>query len=215
MKFTIATVALFLTTAVLAIPPFDPAGTKNVGNGAAGQFIGGQCLSNADCGSGCCANPTGICSGPGASTQNGKTGCGFGGGAPVAADTTTTNKAAPAANNANAAAAPANGGPPFDPNGAKNLSKEDEDAVGSDDLEVRREDQDKINKFSRLHQRETLLEEELKSRAVRQSHSTLVGPPLIALQKEKEDLEEVSNELELADEDEKVPYERIRGGVCV
>ena len=37
-------------------------------------------LSNADCGSGCCANPTGICSGPGASTQNGKTGCGFGSG---------------------------------------------------------------------------------------------------------------------------------------
>ncbi|KAI4156042.1 MAG: hypothetical protein L6R39_001158 [Caloplaca ligustica] len=69
------------------------------------------------------------------------------------------------------------------------LSKEDEEAVGNDDLEVRREDQDKINKFSRLHQRETLLEEELKSRA-----------------KEKEDLEEVSNELELADEDEKIPY---------
>ncbi|KAL9598086.1 MAG: hypothetical protein Q9219_004717 [cf. Caloplaca sp. 3 TL-2023] len=66
---------------------------------------------------------------------------------------------------------------------------EDEEVVGNNDLEVRREDQDKINKFSRLHQRETLLEEELKSRA-----------------KEKEDLEEVSNELELADEDEKIPY---------
>ncbi|KAL8760802.1 MAG: hypothetical protein Q9184_003025 [Pyrenodesmia sp. 2 TL-2023] len=69
------------------------------------------------------------------------------------------------------------------------LSKEDEAAVGNDELEVRREDQDKINKFSRLHQRETLLEEDLKSRA-----------------KEKEDLEEISNELELADEDEKIPY---------
>ncbi|KAI4176658.1 MAG: hypothetical protein LQ343_000949 [Gyalolechia ehrenbergii] len=46
------------------------------------------------------------------------------------------------------------------------LSKEDEATVGKDDLEVRREDQDKINKFSRLHQRETLLEDELKSRAV-------------------------------------------------
>ncbi|KAL8937010.1 MAG: hypothetical protein Q9216_004639 [Gyalolechia sp. 2 TL-2023] len=69
------------------------------------------------------------------------------------------------------------------------LSKEDEATVGKDDLEVRREDQDKINKFSRLHQRETLLEDELKSRA-----------------KEKEDLEEISNELELADEDEKIPY---------
>ncbi|KAL8902648.1 MAG: hypothetical protein Q9207_004504 [Kuettlingeria erythrocarpa] len=69
------------------------------------------------------------------------------------------------------------------------LSKEDEAAVGNDELEVRREDQDKINKFSRLHQRETLLEEELKSRA-----------------KEKEDLEEISNELELTDEDDKIPY---------
>ncbi|KAL8975143.1 MAG: hypothetical protein Q9197_000629 [Variospora fuerteventurae] len=73
------------------------------------------------------------------------------------------------------------------------LSKEDEAAVGNDELEVRREDQDKINKFSRLHQRETLLEEDLKSRA-----------------KEKEDLEEISSELELADEDEKIPYEKLR-----
>ncbi|KAL8676183.1 MAG: hypothetical protein Q9224_007315, partial [Gallowayella concinna] len=69
------------------------------------------------------------------------------------------------------------------------LSKEEEATVGKDDLEVRREDQDKINKFSRLHQREMLLEEELKGKA-----------------KDKEDLEEISNELELADEDEKVPY---------
>ncbi|CAO1599299.1 hypothetical protein XANCAGTX0491_003031 [Xanthoria calcicola] len=69
------------------------------------------------------------------------------------------------------------------------LSREEEAAVGRDDLEVRREDQDKINKFSRLHQREMLLEDDLKSRA-----------------KEKEDLEEISSELELADEDEKVPY---------
>jgi len=38
--------------------------------------------------------------------------------------------------------------------------------VGKDELEVRREDQDKINKFSRLHQREMLLEEELKIKAV-------------------------------------------------
>ncbi|KAL8946050.1 MAG: hypothetical protein Q9222_007501 [Ikaeria aurantiellina] len=73
---------------------------------------------------------------------------------------------------------------------APRLSKEDEDAVGQDDLEVRREDQDKINRFSRLHQRELLLEEELKGKA-----------------KDKEDLEEISNELELADDDDKVPYE--------
>ncbi|KAL8735056.1 MAG: hypothetical protein Q9181_002958 [Wetmoreana brouardii] len=69
------------------------------------------------------------------------------------------------------------------------LSKEDEAAVGNDETEVRREDQDKINKFSRLHQRELLLEEELKGKA-----------------KDKEDLEEISNELELADEVDKVPY---------
>ena len=58
-------------------PAFDPAGVKNVGNGVGTQFIGGQCLSTADCASGCCAGPSGICSGPGASTQAGKTGCGF------------------------------------------------------------------------------------------------------------------------------------------
>ena len=56
---------------------FDPAGTKNVGNGRGGQFITGQCLSNADCASGCCARPCGICSGPAASFQAGKQGCGF------------------------------------------------------------------------------------------------------------------------------------------
>ena len=58
-------------------PPFDINGVKNVGNGVGAQFITGQCLNNADCASGCCAGPSGICSGPGASTQAGKTGCGF------------------------------------------------------------------------------------------------------------------------------------------
>ena len=60
-------------------PKFDPAGEKNVGNGAGRQFIGGQCLSAKDCASGCCAFPCGICSGPGAQFQAGKMGCGFGG----------------------------------------------------------------------------------------------------------------------------------------
>ncbi|KAG8528856.1 uncharacterized protein KY384_006545 [Bacidia gigantensis] len=69
------------------------------------------------------------------------------------------------------------------------LSKDEEISVGDSDLEVRREDQDKINKFSRLHQKEQALEEDLKTRS-----------------KDKEDLEELSSELELADEDEKVPY---------
>jgi len=111
---------------VLAVPPFDPAGAANVGNGAAKQFIGGQCLSNADCGSGCCANPTGICSGPGASTQNGKTGCGFGGGAaaaPVssAVGAVVASSAAAPANTAGALTSNSNGGPAFDPSGTKNV----------------------------------------------------------------------------------------------
>ncbi|KAE8142677.1 Prefoldin subunit-domain-containing protein [Aspergillus pseudotamarii] len=69
------------------------------------------------------------------------------------------------------------------------LSKEEEVSAAGEENEVRREDQEKINRFSRLHQRETLLEEQLKAK-----------------QKDKEDLEEVSTELELADEDELVPY---------
>jgi len=69
------------------------------------------------------------------------------------------------------------------------LSKEDEAAAGADETEVRREDQDKINRFSRLHQREVALEDELKSK-----------------HKEKEDIDDVSNELELADEDALIPY---------
>lgn len=67
------------------------------------------------------------------------------------------------------------------------LSKADEEA--SEEVEVRREDQDKINRFSRLHQRELALEEQLKSK-----------------NKEKEELEDLTTELELADEDEKVQY---------
>ncbi len=43
--------------------------------------------------------------------------------------------------------------------------------MGKDEIEVRREDQDKINNFSRLHQREMLLEDDLKIKAVRTSSS--------------------------------------------
>ncbi|KAH7201718.1 Prefoldin subunit-domain-containing protein [Fusarium oxysporum] len=67
------------------------------------------------------------------------------------------------------------------------LSKADEEAA--DEVEVRREDQDKINRFSRLHQREILLDEELSTKT-----------------KEKEELDDLSTELELADEDEKIQY---------
>ncbi|AEO59530.1 glycoside hydrolase family 75 protein [Thermothelomyces thermophilus ATCC 42464] len=56
----------------------DPAGAANVGNGQGQQFIGGECTSDADCASACCAlvntgeERFGICSGPAANTQNGK-----------------------------------------------------------------------------------------------------------------------------------------------
>jgi prefoldin subunit 4 len=69
---------------------------------------------------------------------------------------------------------------------------------------VRREDQEKINRFSSLHQKETGIEEELRTKIV----STLWHneyPANESPQKEKEDLEEVSSELELVDEEDKVP----------
>ena len=51
-----------------------------------------------------------------------------------------------------------------------------------------------------------LLEDDLKSRAVCDPNAFELGSMTDApVQKEKEDLEEISNELELADEDEKVP----------
>ncbi|KAF2485762.1 Prefoldin subunit-domain-containing protein [Neohortaea acidophila] len=68
------------------------------------------------------------------------------------------------------------------------LSREEEEEIG-EEKEVRKEDQDKINRFSRIHSRHKLLEGELKAK-----------------QKNKEDLEEISTELELADDDDKVPY---------
>ncbi|RDW61685.1 hypothetical protein BP5796_11577 [Coleophoma crateriformis] len=119
-----STILTFLSLALtaFAVPPFDPAGAKNVGNGQGQQFIGGQCLSDVDCASTCCASPTGICSGLGASTQAGKTGCGFSStGASSAAASSTV--AAPAVSAASTAIATsnANGGPAFDPAGAKNV----------------------------------------------------------------------------------------------
>jgi hypothetical protein len=99
-------------------PKFDPAGEKNVGNGRGGQFIGGQCLSTADCASGCCAFPCGICSGPGAQFQAGKQGCGFGGA--KAAPAPAPVLAAPAAADASVGKACV-GGPAFDASGEKNV----------------------------------------------------------------------------------------------
>jgi len=118
-SITIAATIFALASFVAAVPPFDPAGAKNVGNKQGKQFITGQCLSDADCASKCCAKPTGICSGPGAATQQGKMGCGFGGGS------SSPSPAAPVPKeSAAAAAAPATaskGGPAFDPAGSKNV----------------------------------------------------------------------------------------------
>lgn len=46
------------------------------------------------------------------------------------------------------------------------LTKEEEASAASEDLEVRREDQDKINRFSSLHRKEEGLEEELRAKIV-------------------------------------------------
>ncbi|KAH6873789.1 hypothetical protein B0T10DRAFT_567695 [Thelonectria olida] len=56
-------------------------GAENVGAGNGQQFITGQCFSDADCASGCCAgregSSTGACSAVAVANENGKTGCGF------------------------------------------------------------------------------------------------------------------------------------------
>jgi len=110
-----------LASTVLAVPPFDPAGVPHVGNGQGEQFITGQCLSDADCGSGCCAFPTGICSGPGAAFQQGKQGCGFTTGASAPAASTSAAPPAPSASPTKAAPGAFVGGPAFDPAGTKNV----------------------------------------------------------------------------------------------
>ena len=106
-------------------PRFDPAGDKNVGNGKGGQFIGGQCLGAADCASGCCALPCGICSGPGAQFQAGKQGCGFGAAKPVAPPPPAATPPPPAvpmtAADAGRQGNACVGGPRFDPAGEKNV----------------------------------------------------------------------------------------------
>ncbi len=52
------------------------------------------------------------------------------------------------------------------------LTKEEEAAASGEDMEVRREDQEKINRFSSLHQKEEALEEELRGMIVCSSFST-------------------------------------------
>ncbi|KAK8041542.1 hypothetical protein PG994_014549 [Apiospora phragmitis] len=56
-------------------------GSQNVGKADGSQFITGQCTSDADCASGCCAKPKGVCSAEAVSNVDGKQGCGFTGSA--------------------------------------------------------------------------------------------------------------------------------------
>ncbi|KAH7348839.1 major facilitator superfamily domain-containing protein [Rhexocercosporidium sp. MPI-PUGE-AT-0058] len=127
--FNILSVSLSFMIASSSALSFDPAGVANVGNGNGAQFIGGQCLSNKDCASNCCANPIGICSGIGASEQAGKTGCGFGGSpvldlgnATVPTVNTTEPEPAPVPVAAPAGAVGGGaGGPAFDPSGVPNV----------------------------------------------------------------------------------------------
>lgn len=69
-----------VAVSAMALTP-NVSGAKDVGNGKAQQFTTGGCTSDADCRSTCCAEISasglGICSAVGASTQNGKLGCGF------------------------------------------------------------------------------------------------------------------------------------------
>lgn len=74
------TYCLPVAVSVMALTP-NVSGAKDVGNGAGQQFTTGGCVADADCRSTCCAEISasglGICSAVGASTQNGKLGCGF------------------------------------------------------------------------------------------------------------------------------------------
>ncbi|KAM0482430.1 hypothetical protein ACHAPX_002948 [Trichoderma viride] len=123
-------IASALTFALSVYALGDPAGAKNVGNGAAGQFIGGQCLSSKDCASTCCAfiSGGGVCSGLGAQFQAGKSGCGFGdGGAPpqpsaAAGSSNSGSSSGSTSNTGTSANVPAGFNTAVgDPSGAKNL----------------------------------------------------------------------------------------------
>ena len=67
-----------VAASVMALSP-NLAGSKNVGTGKGEQFITGGCVNNADCGSACCADLSGvgICSAEAAAFQAGKNGCNF------------------------------------------------------------------------------------------------------------------------------------------
>jgi hypothetical protein len=108
---------LGLSLATIIFP--DPAGEVNVGNGIGKQFIGGRCISNRDCASGCCAvlRDIGICSGPSAAFVGGKAGCGFVGPRP----TTTSSKVTTTTSHLSPPPAQTSGRLTPDPAGVKNI----------------------------------------------------------------------------------------------
>ncbi|RFU75735.1 biotrophy-associated secreted 2 [Trichoderma arundinaceum] len=116
-------VASIFTYALSVYALGDPAGAKNVGNGKGVQFIGGQCLSSADCASTCCAFIAGggVCSGIGAQFQAGKSGCGFGDGGAAPQPSGSGSDSTQGSTNGAAAAPAGFDASVGDPAGAKNL----------------------------------------------------------------------------------------------
>ncbi|KAF6825077.1 biotrophy-associated secreted protein 2 [Colletotrichum musicola] len=98
-------------------------GSQNVGKGNGQQFITGQCLTDADCASGCCAGPKGVCSARAVANESGKTGCGFGAVGGSGAGSGEAEAAAPSASAQPAQSAPAAGGVNEGAAGSENVGK--------------------------------------------------------------------------------------------
>ncbi|KAK1580170.1 uncharacterized protein LY79DRAFT_316706 [Colletotrichum navitas] len=108
-------------------------GSSNVGAGNGQQFITGQCLSDADCASGCCAGPKGACAARAVAEENGKSGCGFTG-AGSAAGSTGGGGGDGGATAGNAAAAPAAPPPQTAPSAGGGSSGANQNAAGSQNV---------------------------------------------------------------------------------
>ncbi|KAF6827730.1 biotrophy-associated secreted protein 2 [Colletotrichum plurivorum] len=98
-------------------------GSQNVGKGNGQQFITGQCLTDADCASGCCAGPKGVCSARAVANESGKTGCGFGAAGGSGAGSGEAEAAAPSAPAQPTQPAPAAGGVNEGAAGSENVGK--------------------------------------------------------------------------------------------
>ncbi|KAK6855560.1 hypothetical protein PG995_007711 [Apiospora arundinis] len=115
VRISIAATLAFAVTA-LAMPNHPLSGlaaraaegSQNVGKGDGSQFITGQCTSDADCASACCAKAKGACAAKAVAEENGGAGCGFTSAAKGGSGKTPTSSAAAGASSA----AAANGGTP-------------------------------------------------------------------------------------------------------